>query len=42
MARDKDVVYGTSININMHTARIKKGIIDTLHFGKKGMKGIDI
>ena len=35
MSRDKDVVYGTPININMHTARKKKGIIDTLHFGKK-------
>ena len=30
MSRDKDVVYGTPININMHTARKKKGIIDTL------------
>ena len=35
MSRDKDVVYATPININMHTARKKNGIIDTLHFGKK-------
>ena len=33
MSRDNEVVYGTPININMHTARKKKGIIDTLYFG---------
>ena len=32
---EQDVVYGTPININMHAARKKKGIIDTLHFGNK-------
>ena len=38
MSRDQDVVYDTPININMHTAGKKKGIIDTLHFGKKECK----
>ena len=35
MSRDKDGVYDTLINIYMDTARKKKGIIKTLHFGKK-------